>query len=285
MRHRASSSRGASGCKKPAACQRADFRAAEAFEQRHAAFPIRTAGGFGADQYKPGGMGRMAGGVGQRNHAAERRAEHDRIDDAERVAECAHVVAPLRQIPALARAVLATAVAAVIEIDDLGDVGQSRVGGPVDRMVGAGSAMQHQQHRLFPHHRPIGDKLRALDIEEQPHPVHGYVHEQALPRFVNAPPGPTACLEADTKPYRNAASRIGNASHIFGVLRSLNVFRFRLSRRFRRQAKMSSRFLNAAGAAAIAAMLALSAQTRPHRSRSRGSVPPQGSPQVPGAVR
>ena len=79
----------------------------------------------------------MAGGVGQRNHAAERRAEHDRIDDAERVAEGAHVVTPLRQIPALPRAILAAAVAAVVEIDDLGDVGQGRVGGPVDRMVGA----------------------------------------------------------------------------------------------------------------------------------------------------
>ena len=120
----------------------------------------------------------MARGVGQRNHAAERRAEHDRIDDAERVAERAHVIAPLRQIPALARAVLAAAVAAMVEIDDLGDIGQGGVGRPVDRMVGAGAAMQHQQHRLFPHHRAVGDEFRALDIEEQPHPVHRYVHER-----------------------------------------------------------------------------------------------------------
>ena len=120
----------------------------------------------------------MAGGVGQRNHAAERRAEHDRIDDAERVAERAHVVAPLRQIPALPRAILAAAVAAMVEIDDLGDIGQGRVGGPVDRMVGAGPAMQHQQDRLFPHHRAVGYQFRALDIEEQPHPVHRYVHER-----------------------------------------------------------------------------------------------------------
>ena len=44
-------------------------------------------------------------------------------------------------------------------------------------MVGAGAAMQHQQDRLFPHHRAVGDEFRALDIEEQPHPVHRYVHE------------------------------------------------------------------------------------------------------------
>jgi hypothetical protein len=121
----------------------------------------------------------MAGGVGQRNHAAERRAEHDRIDDAGRVAEGAHVIAPLGQIPVLLRAVLAAAVAAMVEIDDLGNVGQGGVGRPVDRVVGAGVAMQHQQHRSFPHRRAVGDEFRALDIEEQPPPVHRYVHERA----------------------------------------------------------------------------------------------------------
>ena len=45
-------------------------------------------------------------------------------------------------------------------------------------MVDAGAAMQQQQDRLFPHHRAVGDEFRALDIEEQPHPVHGYVHER-----------------------------------------------------------------------------------------------------------
>ena len=100
------------------------------------------------------------------------------FDDAERVTERAHVITPLRQIPALLGTILAAAVAAMVEIDDLGDVGQSGVGGPVDRMVGAGAAMQQQQDRLFPHHWAVRDQLRALDIEEQPHPVHGYVHER-----------------------------------------------------------------------------------------------------------
>ena len=61
----------------------------------------------------------MASGVGQRHHAAERRAEHDRLDDAKHVAERAHVVAPLRQGPALLRPGIAAPVAAVVEVDDL----------------------------------------------------------------------------------------------------------------------------------------------------------------------
>jgi hypothetical protein len=64
----------------------------------------------------------------------------------------------------------------MVEIDDLGNVGQSGVGGPVDRVIGAGAAVKHQQHRLFPHRRAVGDELRTLDVEEQPHPVHGHMH-------------------------------------------------------------------------------------------------------------
>jgi hypothetical protein len=46
-------------------------------------------------------MGRMAGGVSQGDHAAKRRAEDDRVDDAEDIAKGAHVIAPLRQVPGL----------------------------------------------------------------------------------------------------------------------------------------------------------------------------------------
>jgi hypothetical protein len=81
----------------------------------------------------------------------------------------------LRQIPALVRTVLAAAITAMVEIDDLGDIGQGRVGGLVNRMIEAGAAMKHQQGRLFPHHGTVGDELGALDIEEQPHPVDGYI--------------------------------------------------------------------------------------------------------------
>jgi tol-pal system protein YbgF len=58
------------------------------------------------------------------------------------------------------------------------------------------------------------------------------------------------------------------------------VFCFRLTRDFRRQGKMSTRFLNAAGAAAIAAMLALSVQTSSAQITFPWERSPQGSPQV-----
>ena len=117
------------------------------------------------------------------------------------------------------RTVLASAIAAVVEIDDLGDIGQGRVGRPVDRVVETGTAMKHQQRRLFPHRRAVGHELRALDIEEQPHPVHGHVHVLvSLVDERSRPTKPLACFEADTKPYRNQAFGFGSASHNSGVL-------------------------------------------------------------------
>ena len=55
---------------------------------------------------------------------------------------------------------------------------------------------------------------------------------------------PLACFEADTKPYREPGVRIRNASHNSGVL-PLSMCAVSMSRDFRRQGKMSSRFLNA----------------------------------------
>ena len=159
--------------------QRADFGPAKALEQLDAPLRIGAADRLGADQNEFRRVIRMARRVGHRDHAAERGSQHDRIDDAERIAEGADVVAPLRERPALPRPVLAAAVAAMIEIDDLGDVRQGRIGRAVDRMVGAGTAMQQQQCRLFPHDGPVGHELRALDIEEQPYPVHRHVHGAA----------------------------------------------------------------------------------------------------------
>ena len=87
----------------------------------------------------------MAGGVGEGDHAAERCAKDDRSDDAEVVAKRAHVIAPLRQVPALARSVLAAPVAAMIEIDDLRGIGQRRVGRTIDGVIGTRTSVQHQQ--------------------------------------------------------------------------------------------------------------------------------------------
>ena len=197
----------------PAPRQRADFRAAEALEQLDAPLAMRATGGRGRDQHQFGGMSRMARRVGQRNHAAERCAEHDRAFDADHIAEGAHVVAPLRQVPALARTILASAIAAVVQIDDLRDVGQTGIGGFVDRVVGAGAAVKHQQGRVFPHEGAIRDELSALDVEEQPDSVDEHIHgpaSLACGRSIHCPKPlglePLACFVGDTKPCRARAA-------------------------------------------------------------------------------
>jgi hypothetical protein len=118
----------------------------------------------------------MARGVSQRDHPAKRRAEYDRIRNAQDIAERAHVIAPLRQVPAFPRAILASTIASMVEVDHLGNVGQGRIGGSVDRVVGAGATMEKEQGRLFPHGRTVRHQLRALDVEEQSHPVDEHVH-------------------------------------------------------------------------------------------------------------
>jgi hypothetical protein len=75
-------------------------------------------------------------------------------------------VAPLREIPPLPGAILAAAVAAMVEIDDLGGIGQSRIGRLIDRMVEARAAVEQEQGGLLPHDRTFGDELGALDVEE-----------------------------------------------------------------------------------------------------------------------
>jgi hypothetical protein len=53
----------------------------------------------------------------------------------------------------------------------------------VNRVIETRPAMQHQQDRLFVHDRAIGHEFRALDIEEEPHPVHGHVHQRGSPEL------------------------------------------------------------------------------------------------------
>ena len=172
----------------------ADFGAAKTLEQLDAPLRIGAADRLGADQNEFRGMIRVARRIGHRDHAAERCSQHDRIDDAEHLAEGAYVVAPLRERPALLRSVLAAAVAAMIEIDDLGDVRQDRVGRPVDRMIGAGTAMKQQQCRPLPHDGSFGDEFRALDIEEQPYPVHRHVHGPSAFMLMNGMAEQVTCL-------------------------------------------------------------------------------------------
>jgi hypothetical protein len=57
---------------------------------------MRTSGSLGADEHQLAGVGGMAGGVSQRDHAAKRHAQDYRASDAQDIAEGAHVIAPLR---------------------------------------------------------------------------------------------------------------------------------------------------------------------------------------------
>src|SRR5436190_23669486 len=159
----------------------ANLRSAEATEQFDALLKIRIADRFGADQNELRRMRGMPGGIGHGYHAAERNAEHDRMDDAERVAERPPVVTPLRQRPGLFRAGIAAAVAAMVEINDLCDVGEGRIGRLVERMIESWPAVQEQQRRLLAHRRAIGDELGALDIEEQAYAIDLNVHDLFSP--------------------------------------------------------------------------------------------------------
>ena len=128
--------------------------------------------------------------VRHRDHAAERVAEHDRLLDAERVAEVAHVVAPLGEVPLLGRAAIAAAVAAVVEVDELRRVGERRESGLVRRVIEAGTAVQQQQRRPLAHRGSVGDELRAVDVEEEPDvadlDVHGRIVQQERARVQRA---------------------------------------------------------------------------------------------------
>src|ERR1035437_1790903 len=168
-----------------AARQGADFRSAKAFEQHHAPVAIAASGGLRADEYELGGVTWMARGVSQRDHAAKRGAQNDRTSDAHGIAERPHVIAPLRQIPAFPRTILASTVTSMVQIDDLSDISRSGVCRPVDRVVGAGATMKHEQCRLFPHGGTVWGQLAALNVEEQPHPVNEYMHGQASLRQVS----------------------------------------------------------------------------------------------------
>jgi hypothetical protein len=121
----------------------------------------------------------MAGRIAHGDHAAERLAEHDRARDLERVAEGAHVVPPLIEVPALRLAAIAAAVAAVVQVDHLrgvGELGEERLEA---RVVEAGSPVQQQQRRSLAHQGPIGQEPGPLHVEEQPHVV--YLHAHPVP--------------------------------------------------------------------------------------------------------
>ena len=139
------------------------------------------------------------------------------------IAERAHVVAPLRQVPGLRGTILASTIAPVVQKNDLSDIRQGRIGGSVDRVVEAGAAVKQQQCRLFPHDGTIRHQLGAFDVEEQAHPVDVYMHWPSLPcEHVSVGIGARSSgLIVSAGTLDHAAGdgrRMWKTSHIFGVL-------------------------------------------------------------------
>jgi hypothetical protein len=81
-------------------------------------------------------------------------AQHNGLLDADSVAEGANVVAPLRQVPVRRVAMLAAAVAAVVEIDELGDICEMGKEGLKVEWSPPGAVQQ--QDRALAHMRPSG---------------------------------------------------------------------------------------------------------------------------------
>jgi hypothetical protein len=89
-------------------------------------------------------MSRIARRIGLGDEAAEGLAEHDRPLDAERITEGPDILAPLCQRPAVGRTGITAPHAAVIEIDNLDQVGERAEGWLEGGMIKAGPAMQQQ---------------------------------------------------------------------------------------------------------------------------------------------
>ncbi len=81
-----------------------------------------------------------------------------------------------RQGPALLRARLAAPVGAMVEEDDLRDVGQGREPRLVDRVIQAGPSVQEDERRLLTHGGSVGHETGAFDVEEEPDAIDEHVH-------------------------------------------------------------------------------------------------------------
>jgi hypothetical protein len=61
----------------------------------------------------------VASGISHGDHTAEGRSVHNRLLDVQRIAESPYIIGPLAQVPRLFRATITSAIASVVEIDDL----------------------------------------------------------------------------------------------------------------------------------------------------------------------
>ena len=112
------------------------------------------------------------------DEAAERDAEHDRPLDLQGLAQGFQVIGPLVEVPALRAAAIAAAVAAVIDIDELGDVDKLGVLRFEVRMIEARPPVQQQQRRALRHFGSVRYEFRPLHIDEQPDIANIHAHPE-----------------------------------------------------------------------------------------------------------
>ena len=125
-------------------------------------------------------MSRVSGAVEHRHEPAHRMTEHDRPDDAERIAEGTQVVGAEFEGPVGCVAPGRSPMTAEVEVDDLGDVTQrSEVGLEVRVVVRARPAVDEDDGRSRPHRRAGGHHLEAIDVEPEPRPVDFDLHRPA----------------------------------------------------------------------------------------------------------
>ena len=119
--------------------------------------------------------------VVQCDEAAERSAEHDRMRNADRVAQAAHVVRPRIEIPIARAATVAPAMSALVVVDDLCDLGQGREDRLLERaVVDARSSVQHDDRGALAHRTSVGDECRPADVNEKPHIANRHLHKGKL---------------------------------------------------------------------------------------------------------
>jgi hypothetical protein len=134
----------------------------------------------------------MARDVALRHEAAERLAEHDGPGDAQRVAEAHDVVGEGVERPLLGRATVAAAMAAVVVVDDLRDVGQAREQRLEAGVVVAGAAVEEDEGGLFAEGRAVGDEGGTFDVDEETEVGgDGDSHDRRLAPKVNIAEIPT----------------------------------------------------------------------------------------------
>ena len=105
-------------------------------------------------------MRRMPRGVVEGDDGAEAHAEHDRPLDRQRVAELPDVVGPALEPSSSGLTDVAAPAAALVEVDDLGALGEPRPELDLEeQVVEARAGMEEHDGRPLPHPRPIGHEL------------------------------------------------------------------------------------------------------------------------------